>query len=99
MHTDSPTSVWSSYGKLASLSYAKQTWFFDKIWEELHPNIVQYLRTIRAPYKHFSPKMIPKELRPYMDGATPNIYSPIHLIAQSITATHVSPFSRELTLA
>lgn len=99
MHMDFLISVWSSYGKLASLSHVKQIWFFDKIWEELHLNIVQYLHIIHIFYKHFSPKMILKEFRFYMNGVISNIYSPIYLIVQFITVIHVSSFSRELMLA
>ena len=60
----------------------------EMLWQCLIPHLSDYFKAIRAPYGNIIPPT-PTGLRPYLDGATPNIFSALHLIAQSITVAFV----------
>lgn len=88
---------WISYNKIAGTGQkpalgqqmSKQAFFLEEVWEDVLARQLDYLQTLRKPYPHLRRTI--KELRPFVGGCTPNVFSVLHLICQSISVAHVYP--------
>jgi len=85
---DATDKKWSTYSKVASLSAGSQTWILEEMWTHLLPHFDKFNEVIIATFSDVTTRSF-KQLRPYLTEISPNIFSPLHLIAQSIAMAHV----------
>ena len=90
MHSENQggSTAWISFSKFSGLGQRYKQPLMDLAWDHLKPTLNSYLLALREPHMDV-PTPSPLSLYPYMSGKTPNILSVLHLIAQSITSSHV----------
>ena len=81
--------LWATYTRFGSFDDARQTFLSNAIWQCLGPHLAEVLTTVREEF--VEPGTAPSfaALRPYLTDATPNIFSVLHLVTQSILDAYV----------
>ena len=77
---------WVSYVPMGTCNKDKREFFFDQFKSTILENFDDWATTISKPYQDVKDD----ELKPYISGGKhPNIFSPVHIVWQSIRIAHV----------
>jgi hypothetical protein len=88
--TTSTGKLWTAYNKFGSFPEERQQFLFETFWEMMQPHLNEILVTVSDEF--FDPGVVQssKSITPYlMANSTPDVFSPFHLIAQSILCAYV----------